>query len=126
MFSSVFCSPEGPCIQLLGNSAPKYHTIEGIMGPHSLMVLYVDPLGEVDIYPIVPCGLRAEDLGDFGGHPRLSGYACKLQRLGDALRRAGMISILELLPRYALIWGGGGCIQIRIYIYIYIYICVCV
>ena len=100
------------------------------MGPNSLMVIYVYPLGELDIYPIVPCGLRAEDLGDFGGNPRLSGYACRLQRLGDALRRAGMISILELLPRYALIWGevgGGGCIQIRIHKYdMYIYICICV
>ena len=27
--------------------APKYHTIEGIMGPNSLMVVYVDPLGIV-------------------------------------------------------------------------------
>ena len=25
--------PEGPYIQLLGNQAPKYHIIEGIMGP---------------------------------------------------------------------------------------------
>ena len=32
-------------MQLLGNWAPKYHTIEGIMGPNSLMVVYVDPLG---------------------------------------------------------------------------------
>ena len=37
--------PEGPYIKLLGNLAPKYHTIEEIMGPNSLMVVYVDPLG---------------------------------------------------------------------------------
>ena len=37
--------PEGPDIQLLGNQAPKYRTIEGILGPNSLMVVYVDPLG---------------------------------------------------------------------------------
>ena len=39
--------PEGPYIQPLGNAASKYHTIEGIMGPNSLMVVYVDPLGVV-------------------------------------------------------------------------------
>ena len=38
--------PEGPYIQLLENSAPKYHTIEGIVGPNSLTVVYVDPLGK--------------------------------------------------------------------------------
>ena len=27
----------------------KYHTIEGIMGPNSLMVVYVDPLGKPDM-----------------------------------------------------------------------------
>ena len=37
--------PEGPYIQLLGNQASKYHTIEGIMSPNTLMVVYVDPLG---------------------------------------------------------------------------------
>ena len=41
--------PEGPYIyiyicKLLGNWAPKYHTIEGIMGPNSLLVVHVDPL----------------------------------------------------------------------------------
>ena len=36
---------EGPDIQLLGNKALRYHTIEGNMGPNSLMVVYVDPLG---------------------------------------------------------------------------------
>ena len=39
------CYPEGPHIQPLGNWAPKCHTIEGIMGPNSLLVVYVDPLG---------------------------------------------------------------------------------
>ena len=43
--TSTMAFPEGPYIQLLGNEAPKYHTIEGIMGPNSLMVVYVDPLG---------------------------------------------------------------------------------
>ena len=37
--------PEGPYIQLLGNQAPRYHTMEGIMDPNSLMVVYVGPLG---------------------------------------------------------------------------------
>ena len=32
-------------MQLLRNEAPKFHTIEGIMGPNSLMVVCVDPLG---------------------------------------------------------------------------------
>ena len=41
---SGFPYPEGPYIQLLGNQAAKYHTIGGIMGPNSLMVVYVDPL----------------------------------------------------------------------------------
>ena len=36
---------EGPYIQLLGNKAPTYHTIEGNMGPNSLLVVYVEPLG---------------------------------------------------------------------------------
>ena len=44
-FSFILDYPEGPYIQLLGNLAPKYHTIEGIMGPNSRMVVYVDPLG---------------------------------------------------------------------------------
>ena len=35
----VIQTPEGPYIQLLGNWAPKYHTIEGIMGPNSLVVV---------------------------------------------------------------------------------------
>ena len=26
---------------------PKYHTIEGIMGPNSLMAVYVNPLGYI-------------------------------------------------------------------------------
>ena len=39
-------NPEGPYIQLLGNKAPKCPTVEGTMGPHSLMVVYVDPLGK--------------------------------------------------------------------------------
>ena len=34
--------PERPYIQPLGNKAPKCHTIEGIMGPNSLMIVYVD------------------------------------------------------------------------------------
>ena len=42
-------NPEGPYIQLLGNQATKYHTIEGIMGPNSFKVVYVDPLGNVEI-----------------------------------------------------------------------------
>ena len=37
--------PEVPYIQRLGISAPKFYTVEGIMGPSSLMVVYVDPLG---------------------------------------------------------------------------------
>ena len=40
-------SPEGPYVQLLRNLAPKSHTVEGTMGPNSLMVVYVDPLGSV-------------------------------------------------------------------------------
>ena len=43
-YARTLLSQEGPHIQLLGNQAPKYHTIEGIMGPTSLMVVYVDPL----------------------------------------------------------------------------------
>ena len=42
---TIVPSPEGPYIQLLRNQAPKYHSIEGVMGPNSLMVVYVDPLG---------------------------------------------------------------------------------
>ena len=38
--------PKGPYIQLLGNYAPKYRTIVGIMGPNSLMVAYVHPPGK--------------------------------------------------------------------------------
>ena len=37
--------PEGPHIQLLRNQAPKYNTLEGILGPLSLMVVHVDLLG---------------------------------------------------------------------------------
>ena len=46
----MYIHPEGPYIQPLGNSAPKYHTIPGIMGPSSLMVVYLDPLGCIYIY----------------------------------------------------------------------------
>ena len=45
MVYSLQANPEGPCIQLLGNLAPIDHTIEGIMGPNSLMVVYVSPGG---------------------------------------------------------------------------------
>ena len=36
--------PEVPDIQFW-ELGPKYHTMEGILGPNSLMVVYVDPLG---------------------------------------------------------------------------------
>ena len=39
--------PEGPHLQLLGNQAAKYTTIEGIMGLNSLIVVHVDPLGMI-------------------------------------------------------------------------------
>ena len=45
MFLSIETTPEGPYIPLLGNYAPKCHAMEGIMGPNSLMAIYVDPLG---------------------------------------------------------------------------------
>ena len=39
-----------PYIQLLRNWAPNYHIIEVIMGPNSLVVVYVDPLGSLGIH----------------------------------------------------------------------------
>ena len=44
--------PRGSIYTTIRESGPKipYHTIEGIMGPNSLMVVYVDPLGYIYIY----------------------------------------------------------------------------
>ena len=47
--------PEGPYVQPLGNKAPKYHTIEGIMDPNPRVVVYVNPLGIQ-----IPLNLREE------------------------------------------------------------------
>ena len=59
--------PEGPYIQLLGNSAPKYHTIQGIMGPDSLMVVYVDPLKMMKFHPNASAEHKALSLHNGAG-----------------------------------------------------------
>ena len=40
-----FYIPRGSIYTTIRELGLKYHTIEGIMGPNSLMVVYVDPLG---------------------------------------------------------------------------------
>ena len=37
--------PRGSIYTTNGELGPKYHTTDGIMGPNSPMVVYVDPLG---------------------------------------------------------------------------------
>ena len=56
----IFMNQEGPYILLLGTSAPKYHTIEGIMGPNSLMVVYVDPLRKAMLVIVDPKGPKTQ------------------------------------------------------------------
>ena len=37
--------PEGPYVLLLWNQVPKKQYREGLLGPNSIMVVYMDPLG---------------------------------------------------------------------------------
>ena len=69
--------PEGPYIQLLGNYAPKYHTIEGIMGPNFLMVVYVDPLG-LEVLEFCCCSVGL-DWASLQGAKYLYCYLCSVR-----------------------------------------------
>ena len=48
-FIGIARVPRGSIYTTIRELAPKYHTIEGIMGPNSLMDVYVDPLGYLGI-----------------------------------------------------------------------------
>ena len=49
-FLYCFTKPRGSTDTTIKELGPKYHTVEGIMGPNSLMVVYVDPLGQVGAF----------------------------------------------------------------------------
>ena len=46
----IKADPEGPHIQPLGNWDPEFLLQYGIWGPNSLIVVYMDPLGEVALH----------------------------------------------------------------------------